>query len=69
MKENIKILLKNACFAVAVAAFLLTGFIFVSAQNNAPKLSPEQWQADVRFLGDELPKLPRKITVKTLIRR
>ena len=42
------------------AAFPVLFFVsFVSAQNTAPKLSVEQWQADVRFLGDELPKRHR----------
>jgi hypothetical protein len=33
--------------------------IAVSAQTPPPKLTPAQWQADVRFLGDELPKRHR----------
>ena len=41
---------------------LFLTFVFlssVSAQDAPPKLSPAQWQADVRFLGDELPKRHR----------
>ena len=41
---------------------LFLTFVFlssVSAQDGPPKLSPAQWQADVRFLGDELPKRHR----------
>jgi hypothetical protein len=51
--------LKNTSFAGAVFALLLTGFVSVSAQTTAAKLSVEQWQADVRFLGEELPKRHR----------
>jgi C-terminal processing protease CtpA/Prc len=40
--------------------FLTFAFLSsVSAQDAPPKLSPAQWQADVRFLGDELPKRHR----------
>jgi hypothetical protein len=59
MKENVKVFLKRAGFPATVATFLLASVIFVSAQNPAPKLSAEQWQADVRFLGEELPKRHR----------
>ena len=41
---------------------LFLTFVFLSsasAQDGPPKLSPAQWQADVRFLGDELPKRHR----------
>ena len=60
MSEKIKVFLKNASFpALTVFTFLLASFGFAAAQNVAPKLSAEQWQADVKFLGDELPKRHR----------
>jgi hypothetical protein len=59
MKRETENLLKNVSFAAGLFALLLTGFISISAQNAAPKLSVEQWQADVRFLGEELPKRHR----------
>jgi hypothetical protein len=45
-----------------VAAACAAVFVFSSithGQNAAPKLTAAQWQADVRFLGDELPKRHR----------
>jgi hypothetical protein len=46
-----------------VAAVICTAFLILSAaihaQNAPAKLTAEQWQADVRFLGDELPKRHR----------
>ena len=39
----------------AIAALLFISFSAVS-QTPPPKLTAAQWQADVRFLGDELPK-------------
>jgi tetratricopeptide (TPR) repeat protein len=60
MKREIGNLWKNVSFAAAVFTLLLTGFISISAQNNAaPKLSVAEWQADVKFLGEELPKRHR----------
>ena len=41
--------------AGAVILLLLTLSVVNSAQDAPPKLTAEQWQADVRFLGDELP--------------
>jgi len=37
----------------------LVSSVAVSAQDAPPKLTSAQWQADVRFLGDELPKRHR----------
>ena len=58
MKENFKFFLRISRFSIVVFA-LLTGFVFVSAQTTASKLSADEWQADVRFLGEELPKRHR----------
>src|SRR5215204_998517 len=52
-------LLKNAVFAAAFFGLFFVSFISAKAQNTAAKLSAEQWQADVKFLGDELPKRHR----------
>ncbi|HEX8737895.1 MAG TPA: tetratricopeptide repeat protein [Pyrinomonadaceae bacterium] len=49
---------KNA-FLTSTIFILLLGFVGASAQNTVPKLTAEQWQADVRFLGEELPKRHR----------
>src|SRR5215204_7305298 len=51
--------LKNAVFAAAFCGLFFVSFISAKAQNTAAKLSAEQWQADVKFLGDELPKRHR----------
>jgi len=42
-------------------SFLLAPAVLFTAiaQTPPPKLTPAQWQADVRFLGDELPKRHR----------
>jgi tetratricopeptide (TPR) repeat protein len=40
-------------------ALSLTSFVCVSAQNASPKLTAAEWQADVKFLGEELPKRHR----------
>lgn len=51
----------KAAFSI-LSAFLLLflNSASVLAQNTAPaKLTAEQWQADVRFLGEELPKRHR----------
>jgi tetratricopeptide (TPR) repeat protein len=52
-------LLKIAGFATAFPALFFVNLMSAEAQNTAPKLSAEQWQADVRFLADELPKRHR----------
>lgn len=44
---------------LSLSLLLLAGFVRVPAQDAPPKLTTEQWQADVRFLGDELPKQHR----------
>lgn len=60
MKKKYTLFLKNAGLAIIVLTCSLTSFIsLVSAQNTAAKLSADQWQADVKFLGDELPKRHR----------
>ena len=46
-------------FVSVLSAFLFASFARVAAQAPPPKLTPEQWQADVRFLGDELPRQHR----------
>jgi tetratricopeptide (TPR) repeat protein len=57
MKKPSGNLLKTTFFA---ATFLVSFFVNSAfAQTVAPKLSVEQWQADVKFLGDELPKRHR----------
>lgn len=56
MKEKFADFLRNAILVMTV--FTLSP-VSVFAQNPAPKLSVEQWQADVRFLGEELPKRHR----------
>ena len=43
----------------ALCVVILTSFVFITniqAQSTPPKLTAAQWQADVRFLGDELPR-------------
>jgi tetratricopeptide (TPR) repeat protein len=45
-------------FAAGCAAFLIFSFT-AFGQNYPPPLSTAQWQADVRFLGEELPKRHR----------
>jgi len=52
-------LLKNAVFAAVFPALFFVNLINTEAQTTAPKLSVAEWQADVRFLGDELPKRHR----------
>src|SRR5215204_669167 len=52
-------LLKNAGFAVTLVVLFLAGQPRAEAQNTMPKLTAAEWQADVRFLGDELPKRHR----------
>jgi tetratricopeptide (TPR) repeat protein len=59
MSERSGKFLKNTGIAAAVFALLLTGLTAVSAQNTAPRLSAAEWQADVRFLAEELPKRHR----------
>jgi len=56
MKEKFAYFLKLASFAAVLFIF---GFNNLSAQTIAPKMSVEQWQADIKFLGDELPKRHR----------
>jgi tetratricopeptide (TPR) repeat protein len=56
MKEKLEDFLK--AISLVMAVFTL-GTIFVFAQNPAPALTKEQWQADVKFLGEELPKRHR----------
>ena len=52
--------LKAAFFILSAFLLLFLNFSSLSAQNTAPaKLTAEQWQADVRFLGEELPKRHR----------
>lgn len=46
-------------FVSILLALFLTSFVGVSGQNAPPKLTTAEWQADVRFLGDELPKRHR----------
>jgi tetratricopeptide (TPR) repeat protein len=49
--------------AFCLAHCFLATFVFLTpsivAQETPPKLTKAQWQADVRFLGDELPKRHR----------
>lgn len=56
MREKFAYFLKFASFAAVV---FIIGFNNLSAQTIAPKMSVEQWQADIKFLGDELPKRHR----------
>jgi hypothetical protein len=59
MSKTIRYGLKIAGFAAALLVVFCANSISAGAQNTAPRLSPEQWQADVKFLGDELPKRHR----------
>lgn len=43
-------------FLSAFFALLLTGFGSVQGQNTAPQMTAAQWQTDVKFLGEEMPK-------------
>ena len=52
-------MIKKAVWLLTLFVFLFLDFSTVPAQDAAPKLSVEQWQADVRFLGEELPKRHR----------
>ena len=42
----------KACLVIALGVLPIA----ISAQTPPPKLTAAQWQADVRFLGDELPR-------------
>jgi hypothetical protein len=53
MKQGNRSLIAAACVA------FLACFLAVHAQTEPAKLTKAQWQADVRFLGDELPKRHR----------
>ena len=44
---------------LSLCVLLFAGLIRISAQDAPPKLTAAQWQADVRFLGDELAKQHR----------
>jgi tetratricopeptide (TPR) repeat protein len=59
MTEQARNPFQDARFIAGVLVLLFAGFVSVAAQNTAAKLTAEQWQADVRFLGDELPKQHR----------
>ncbi len=59
MTEQVRNPFQEARFAAGILVLLFANLISVAAQNTAPKLTAEQWQADVRFLGDELPKKHR----------
>lgn len=50
--------MRNDLKAVRICLFLALGVVAMAtaAQNPSPKLTATQWQADVRFLGDELPR-------------
>ena len=51
MRKQSLLALCLVCFAIPFVLALRTG-----AQSPPPKLTAAQWQADVRFLGDELPR-------------
>ena len=59
MKREITNGLKSSLIMLAILFFAAVNFNFVRAQTTAPKLTAEQWQTDVKFLGDELPKRHR----------
>jgi tetratricopeptide (TPR) repeat protein len=80
MTEKSRNPLPAASLVFSVWVLLFAGFVSISAQDAAPKLTAEQWQADVRFLGEELPKRHRNAfhrlkredferEVKTLVER
>lgn len=54
-------MMKKLAFCALFFTFAAANFNVVRAQQptTAPKLTAEQWQADVKFLGDELPKRHR----------
>src|SRR5687768_10269544 len=54
-KETGKLSKKGFCLAI-VFSILLAAFVSVQAQNPAPQLSAAQWQADIKFLAEEMPK-------------
>ena len=59
MTEKARNSLKSVRFVANILILLFAGLISIPAQNTAPKLTAEQWQADARFLGEELPKRHR----------
>lgn len=56
MKEKFEAFFKTLGLA-SVILFVVSAHI--SAQNPAPKMTTEQWQADVNFLGEQLAKAHR----------
>ncbi len=56
MKRVAGNLLRKVGFLSAFFALLLIGLGSVQAQNTAPQMTAAQWQADVKFLGEEMPK-------------
>jgi Tetratricopeptide repeat len=52
-------MIKKATLLSTLLVFLFLNASVAPAQNALPTLSVEQWQADVRFLGEELPKRHR----------
>lgn len=58
MSKRFYVFSKPSRFAAALCAVLLA-VVSAAAQTTAVKLSAEQWQADIRFLGEELPKRHR----------
>ncbi len=47
---------KSANFASSIFISLFISFASIAAQNNAPQLTAAQWQADLRFLAEAMPK-------------
>ncbi len=53
-----KIIIKtlNAVFVSIVLILMSGNFTVAAAQNATPKLTAAEWQADVHFLAEEMPK-------------
>ena len=57
MKYSLKTIFKiDASFILIVFVQLIFGFILIKAQNVAPKLTAAEWQSDVNFLAEAMPK-------------
>ena len=57
--------MKSRSQILFISFLLLAGMPGVFGQEAPPKLTAEQWQADIRFLGDELPKRHRNAYHRT----
>lgn len=58
MKRTFEVFFKTISFISVIIALVST---LIFAQNSAQNLTKAQWQADVKFLGEELPKRHRNL--------